>query len=140
MSIARRARFATIRGQRLSEATMVPGLRVVRQVKETRPDYTTSERQVTVYGGPDCPKQGLHKLQTYEPDAILLASGGRPVVTQEYRLHVPVDAGPFQIGDVAHVPGHERPFLVDGLLDKTYATAQRLKVTVQSNAEGAGDG
>ena len=138
MSVGRRARFAASRGERLARATMVPGLTVTRIVKQARPDYTVGDQEIIVYGGPDCPYGGAHKLQTYEPDALMVSSGGRPVVTQEYRLHVPVGAGPFQIGDLAHVPGYAQPFLVDGLLDKTYMTAQRLKVTVQPNREGSG--
>lgn len=134
------ARQTVRAGQRRAKRDLVPGLVVTRTTKVTQDDYTTIDAEVTVYGGPDCPHKGLYKLQTYEPDAILLTSAGRPVITQEYRLHVPVDAGPFQIGDVAWVPGHARPFLIDGLIEKTYQTTQRLKVTVQSNAEVASNG
>ena len=93
-------------------------------------DYTTTEQEVVVWSG-------ACKVATYEPDAIDLVSGGRPVTTQEYRLHVPVGAGPFQIGYLAYVDGYPHVFRVDGLLQKTFQTAQRLKVTVQSNKEDA---
>lgn len=115
--------LATLRrGQRLAESLMVDTVTVTRRESVTAPDYTTVEGDVVVYSG-RC------KVQTYEPDAVVVNSGGRPVTTQEYRLHVPLDAGPFRVGDVAMVEGYQYPFRVDGLLDKTMITAQRLKVT-----------
>lgn len=117
------------RGQANALELMVDRARVVRVQRVTNPDYTITDTEVEVWEGP-C------RVQTYEPDAIERDSAGRPVVTQEYRLHVPTDAGPFQIGDVAHVEGYPAPFLIDGLIMKTFQTAQRLKCTVQSNKEG----
>jgi hypothetical protein len=110
-------------GQEAAESLMTPGLKVTRISRVTKPDYTTTEEETLVY-------EGIYKLQTYEPDAIVYSSGGRPVTTQEYRLHVPVGAGPFKIGDVARLEGHVEPFRIDGLIEKTFQTAQRLKVTV----------
>ena len=91
-------------------------------------DYTYVSTEVPVYAG-------ACKVQTYEPDAVDVTSGGRPVTVQEYRLHVPNGAGPFKIGDVAVVAGFPWPFRVDGLILKTFQTAQRLKVSVQANRE-----
>ena len=91
-------------------------------------DYTYVSTEVPVYAG-------ACKVQTYEPDAVDVTSGGRPVTVQEYRLHVPNGAGPFKIGDVAVVAGFPWTFRVDGLILKTFQTAQRLKVSVQANRE-----
>ncbi len=128
MSFGVRARRATDKGAGLAESLMVDICRVVRVERVQQPDYTTQVREVLVWSGP-C------KVQTYEPDSIERQSGGRYVVTQEDRLHVPNSAGPFEIGDVAYVEGYARPYRIDGLIRKTFQTAQRLKVTMISNRE-----
>lgn len=129
MSVASRARTVTKRGEAAAESLMVDQCRVVRPTKgERRPDHTYETVEVPIWSGP-C------KVQTYEPDSIERVSAGRPVVTQEDRLHVPNGAGPFEIGDVAYVDGFERPYRIDGLIRKTFQTAQRLKVTMISNSE-----
>ena len=112
------------RAERLMKDRVV----ITRKESVTLPDYTTEEQDIPVYAG-KC------RVQTYEPDAIVYTSAGRPVVTQEYRLHVPVEKGPFQIGDIATVVGYSKPFRIDGLLEKTDLTAQRLKVTIQPNSK-----
>ena len=130
MSVASRARKVTRRGEAAAESLMVDSCVITRMVTVTDPeDFSTSTKPSVVY-------EGRCKVQTYEPDAIDRVSAGRPVVTQEYRLHVPVGAGPFEIGDVAEVEGYPQPFRIDGLLKKTFQTAQRLKVTAQANAKG----
>ena len=124
------AKGALRNGQRAAESLMVESCIITRKVTVTDPiDHTTTTTSAEVYSG-KC------KVQTYEPDAIDRVSAGRPVVTQEYRLHVPVGAGPFEIGDVAEVEGYPQPFRIDGLIKKTFQTAQRLKVTAQANAKG----
>lgn len=117
------ARSAVLAGQRAAEREMCDEVVISRIEQVRQPDYTTVEVETSVYVG-KC------KLQTYEPDAIVYSSGGRPVTTQEYRLHVPVGVGPFKIGDVARIEGHVEPFRIDGLIEKSFQTAQRLKVTV----------
>lgn len=82
---------------------------------------------------------GPCKVQTYEPDAVEVDVAGKFIARQEDRLHVPVTAGPFEVGDVARVRGYDRPYRIDGLLHKTYQTSQRLKVTMIINSE-VGDG
>ena len=134
---ARRAEVITARGQKAAEALMVDHVDVSRVQRVRDPEtYVESVVEVAVWSGP-C------KVQTYEPDAIDRVSAGRPVVSQEDRLHVPVTAGPFEIGDIARVTGLERPCRIDGLLGKTFQTAQRLKVNMIANSEvtdGFGDG
>lgn len=123
------AKAALLAGQRAAERLMTDSCTVSRVVTVVDPvEYTTSEQEVEVWAG-RC------KVTTYEPDAIDLVSAGRPVTTQEYRLHVPNGAGPFRVGDLAVVAGYPHVFRIDGLLLKTFQTAQRLKVTVQSNQE-----
>lgn len=123
------ARSALRSGQRLAQSLMVDRVVVSRVVRVRDPiTYVESDSEVEVWSGP-C------KVQTYEPDAIDATSGGRPVSLQEDRLHVPVSAGPFEIGDIAWVQGYERPYRIDGLISKTFQTAQRLKVTMIANSE-----
>lgn len=134
MNFGVRARRAVDRGAELAESLMVDSCRIVRVERVQNPDYSTQVREVPVWSGP-C------KVQTYEPDSIERQSGGRSVVTQEDRLHVPNSAGPFEIGDVVYVEGFSRPYRIDGLIQKTFQTAQRLKVSMISNREvsdGAG--
>ena len=130
MGLGSTAMGALRNGQRAAESLMVDSCVVTRLVTVTDPDdFSTSTQRESVY-------EGRCKVQTYEPDAIDRVSAGRPVVTQEYRLHVPVGAGPFEIGDLAEVEGYPQPFRIDGLLKKTFQTAQRLKVTAHANAKG----
>ena len=124
-------------GQRIAESLMIDHVDVSRVQRVRDPEtYVEAVEEVPVWSGP-C------KVQTYEPDAIDRVSAGRPVSSQEDRLHVPVTAGPFEIGDIARVDGLERPYRIDGLIGKTFQTAQRLKVTMIANSEvtdGFGDG
>ena len=125
MSAVRAARTLA-RGERAAEALMIDQCVVSRVERVQQADYTYVSTEVPVYAG-------ACKVQTYEPDAVDVTSGGRPVTVQEYRLHVPNGVGPFKIGDVAVVAGFPWPFRVDGLILKTFQTAQRLKVSVQAN-------
>ena len=123
------ARTAVLAGQKAAERNMVESVRVVRPTTTQDPvTHVGSVEEVPVWSGP-C------KVQTYEPDAIDMVSAGRPVSSQEDRLHVPVDAGPFEIGDLAYVAGYSRPYRIDGLIRKSFQTAQRLKVTMQANSK-----
>lgn len=114
-------------GQEMAEAQMIDTCVITRKVTVTDPlDHTTTTVDMPIY-------EGKCKVQTYEPDAIATTSGGRPVSLQEDRLHLPVAAGPFEIGDMAVVEGYPQPYRIDGLIRKTFMTAQRLKVTAQAN-------
>ena len=129
MTVGSRARVAVLRGQKAAEDLMVESVSVVRPTRARDPvTYEESVVEVPVWSGP-C------KVQTYEPDATDMVSAGRPVSSQEDRLHVPVDAGPFEIGDLAYVAGYSRPYRIDGLIRKSFQTAQRLKVTMQANSK-----
>lgn len=123
------ARQATRTGRRLALSMMVESVSVVRPTRTRDPiTFVESVVEAPVWSGP-C------KVTTYEPDAIDRVSAGRPVSSQEDRLHVPVDAGPFEIGDLAYVKGYGRVYRIDGLIEKTFETAQRLKVTMQANSK-----
>lgn len=69
---------------------------------------------------------GLCKVQSNTLVNQAPEVGGATVTVIRYELHLPVTAGPFEVGDVAEVPG--RTFRVAGLHDKTWQTAQRLPV------------
>lgn len=70
--------------------------------------------------------EGFCRVQTRE-GFTLAESVEASVTTQRYQLHVPVGAGPFDVGDEALVAG--RAFRIDGLHLKDEQTAQRLPVT-----------
>lgn len=77
--------------------------------------------------------EGRGKIQTYEPYESERTSAGATVATQRYQVHVPVDSGPYEVGDLIkiikspdmpHLVGDE--FRLAGLHEKTLQTAQRL--------------
>lgn len=105
-------------------------------VKITRPQSVTDQETGVV--STDYPPvwKGPCKIQSYEPDSIDTDSAGRPASLIEYRLHLPSDAPPMMIGDIATVSGWVRSFRVDGLLSKTWETSQRLKITDWANQVG----
>ena len=90
--------------------------------------YDVPPQPATVY-------EGRCKVATYEPYEATPDVGGKTVVQQRYSVHVPVSAGPFEVGDVvtitasAQLPATTgRTFRVAGLHEKTWQTAQRLLV------------
>lgn len=79
--------------------------------------------------------QGKGKVQVNAASAETPVAGGHEFTVQSMSLHIPVNAGPFQISDTVTViaspldperVGHQ--FRITALFDKTFATAQRLKV------------
>lgn len=79
--------------------------------------------------------EGKCKVQTYEPHERTPDVGGSTEVIQRYHVHVPVTAGPFEVGDVVTITSGAndpttsgRTFRVAGLHEKTWQTAQRLLV------------
>ena len=77
--------------------------------------------------------EGRGKIHTYEPYESERTSAGATVTTQRYQVHVPVDSGPYEVGDLIkivesptmpHLVGDE--FRLAGLHEKTLQTAQRL--------------
>lgn len=78
---------------------------------------------------------GKGKIQVSAASAENPAAGGHQFTVQSMTLHLPVHAGPFQISDTVTVTaspldpervGHQ--FRITALHEKTFATAQRLKV------------
>lgn len=83
---------------------------------------------VVVYEGP-C------KIATYQSYEQNPEVAGMTETLQRYAVHVPVAAGPFEVGDLitiaasAHRPSSTgRTFRVAALHEKTWQTAQRLLV------------
>lgn len=78
---------------------------------------------------------GKCKVQTYEPYEQTREVARTTQVIQRYSVHVPIDAGPFEVGDVVRITASaglpstlSRTFRIEGLLEKTWQTAQRLLV------------
>lgn len=78
---------------------------------------------------------GKGKIQVNAASNETPEAGGHQFTVQTMSLHLPVTAGPFQISDTVtvlaspldpHRVGHQ--FRITALHDKTFATAQRLKV------------
>lgn len=79
--------------------------------------------------------QGKGRVQVNAASAENPAAGGHQFTVQSMSLHIPVNAGPFQISDTVTIVaspldpervGHQ--LRITALFDKTFATAQRLKV------------
>lgn len=101
---------------------MADTCRIDRVVGET----TDADGRVIPTHADPPPYVGRCKIQTYEPYEQAPEVGASTPVIQRYSLHVPIGAGPFEVGDVATVGG--RVFRVGGLHGKTFQTAQRLLV------------
>lgn len=71
--------------------------------------------------------QGGCKVQSHEGEPRSVEAGSATVTTARWEIHVPVDTGPYQAGDVVRVTS--RVFRVDAIHEKTWQTAQRLPVT-----------
>ena len=92
-------------------------------------DPVTGDRSwSTVYAG-------RGKVQTYEPyESAVASQAGHTFITQRYSVHVPVDAGQFDVGDRVTILRGSGPvedgvkYRVAGLHEKTFQTAQRLLV------------
>lgn len=91
----------------------------------------------TVYPLPGgvAPLDGRCKVQTYEPHESTRESGDHVYTEQRYHLHLPIGAGPFQVGDTATITAAAadpqligRSYRIAGLHHKSLATAQRLLV------------
>ena len=71
--------------------------------------------------------EGGCKLQSREGEIRSGEVGSSTGVSQNWQVHVPVTAGPFQAGDVVAVLG--RTFRVEAPHVKTWQSAQRLPVS-----------
>lgn len=95
-------------------------------VPDPETGYDVPPPPATVY-------EGRCKVATYEPYEATPDVGGKTVVQQRYSIHVPVSAGPFEVGDLVTITGSAnlpattgRTFRIAGLHEKTWQTAQRL--------------
>lgn len=110
----------------LAESLMTSTLRVTRLDPATIDRRTGEGERVTVY-------EGRGKVQTYEPYESDRERVSGTVVVQRYHVHVPVTAGPFEVGDLVEVVASPTMphavgdvFRVAGLHEKSHQTAQRL--------------
>jgi len=102
------------------------------------PDAPWVENPETGYEEPppgDEVYAGRCKVTSFQPYESDREAGGATVTTQRYFVHVPVTAGPFEIGDLVTITSGAnepttigRKFRVAGLHEKTWQTAQRLLV------------
>lgn len=83
---------------------------------------------VEVYAGP-C------KVQTYAPHEQTPEAGSSSPTVQRYSIHLPVTAGPVQVGDFVTVGA--RRFRITAPLGKTWQTAQRHYVDELTTVEEA---
>ena len=115
-----------------AESLMVDTATITRHVDgwviDPETGYEVPAPPLTVY-------EGKAKVASYQPYETAPDVGGQTVVTQRYYVHVPVTAGPFEVGDLvtitasANAPSTTgRTFRVAGLHEKTWQTAQRLLV------------
>ena len=116
------ASSALARGRRMAESLMVDAC-TINRITGTTTDENGYE--TPTYADPP-PYAGRCKIQTYEPHEQTPEVGGSSPTVQRYSLHVPIGAGPFEVGDVATVGA--RVFRIGGLHGKTFQTAQRLLV------------
>ena len=114
------AATAQAAGRRMAESLMVDTCTIDR-ITGTTTD--ANGREIPTYADPP-PYAGRCKIQTYEPYEQTPEVGSSTPTVQRYSLHVPIDAGPFEVGDVATVGS--RIFRIGGLHGKTFQTAQRL--------------
>lgn len=128
------ARGVVRRGQLAAERLMIDRVLIERPGDL---DPVTGERSwSTVY-------DGRGKVQTYEPyESTIASQTGHTYVTQRYSVHVPVDAGQFDIGDRVTITRGIGPvekgiqYRVAGLHEKTFQTAQRLLVDQEVSPSG----
>lgn len=115
--------------QAQAESMMVTPCRV-RRILSVTPDPITGADVIT-YAEPD-PYEGVCKVQDKDlvpsPEQI----PGATIPTFRLEVHVPVGAGPFEVGDIVEVLDGEtvtRSLRIAGLHRKSWQTAQRLPVT-----------
>lgn len=125
------------RGRAAAEKLMLDRVTITRITGEVD-DLTGEGGRSTVYAG-------RAKIQTYEPYESDRESAGSTVIIQRYSVHVPVNVGPFEVGDLVHVDSSVNPLLdgstfrVAGPHEKTLQTAQRLLVDELTNLRRVGE-
>ena len=115
---------------------MLDTCRVTRASGAEMTDPITGEvtfPSVPVY--PSAGEQGWCKVQTGRIQEFTPESAGRVVTVQRYLLHLPVGAGPVEVGDLVeilsaawdpHLAG--RRYRIVATHHKTLATAQRTEI------------
>lgn len=113
-------------GQALAEDLFLDQCKITREPAEDA-DWVTGPdgRQTPAQWGPVY--EGPCKVQSQQPYEVKSQVGSTTEVTQRYMVHVPVGAGPFEVGDLVVVTSMgDRELRVAGTHHKTFQTAQRL--------------
>jgi len=118
-------------GRQAAAATFTDTVKIERQGDEEYTDPITGELTfpvVTVYEGPG-------KIQATGASVNTPNAGGAQFTVESMNLHVPIGVGPAMIDDQATVIASPmnphrvgQIFRINGLIEKTHATAQRFKV------------
>lgn len=118
-------------GRQAAEAGFTDTVKIERQSDEEYTDPITGQVTfpvVTIY-------EGRGKIQATGASVNTPSGGGHQFTVESMNLHIPIGVGPIEIGDNVTITvaplnpsriGHG--FRVTGLIEKTHATAQRLKV------------
>lgn len=93
--------------------------------RPTGTDTDDEGRVVDTYLDPP-PYSGRCKVQRGRSDGETPEVASSSPTVQPYEVHIPVGAGPVEVGDKVSVGA--RVFTVTATLDKTFQTAQRLMV------------
>ena len=125
------AEAAVLAGRREAEALMLDSCDVMRPGEPVTDPETgnVTPGETFVYSGPCKVQQTIS--QASNPEA-----GGHQFTVQDSRVDFPVSAGPLQVNDVVRLTASlldpqlvGRPFRVDELFHKSFATAQRTRVS-----------
>ena len=124
------------RGRKRAVALMLDQCTVTRPDGEEITDPATGEvtftgTQVYPAGG----QPGRCKVQTGQVQEATPDTAGRLVTVQRYQLHLPIDAGPVHVGDLATITDSAqdpqlagKTYRVTATHHKTLATAQRVQI------------
>lgn len=118
-------------GRQAAAATFTDTVKIERSTGNQVTDPITgvvTDEVVTVYEGPG-------KIQITGAAVTETASAGHQFTMESMNLHLPVGTDPIQVDDSGKITGSKynasrigQQFRISGLMEKTHATAQRLKV------------
>ncbi|WP_417365051.1 DUF6093 family protein [Glutamicibacter arilaitensis] len=118
-------------GRQAAAATFTDTVKIARSTGNVVTDPITgvvTEEVITVYEGPG-------KIQATGASVNTPNAGGAQFTVESMSLHVPIGVGPFLISDPVEIVASPlnpqrvgQIFRINGLIEKTHATAQRFKV------------